>query len=1186
MSKLIKISKNNLGLILVCSLIGLILAGVFISCNESSPTEPTIQKSETQDDSAVKKGEVEEEEAAEAQKSEEKKAVTSAEEESVTAEGKKAVKGAVKADETVVDRESKSPAVERAKELSERVSIPAAVERAEKESETISRQGEKAKKVEDEKPVSTREDRSKGVKDRKSVPTVTERSRGTEEGTKASRESGTPGGVLSPEDNSLLKIGNQSTENLPFNMPIESLPGDCNSPSTEPVYATADVDGNTGEWILANDFFACMYEAGNPSFTVLSKLYLRYDCNTNTVYALVLAEDGFTPLQQPQDAWIKIYDIQQDPLVDGYSGDDGTPPDFQWVYANGNLLGYEASFSLNEGTYNELEAHIQIEGDVGGRTSSTGKGEYRIPLVIDCPECQIECPDNVDGAECDQTDPTYTGTPTLIGECSGITYDYDDQVAMGDCNPYYYTITRTWTAYDGSSIVDQCIQTITVVDNTPPTLDGCPDDATYQCYGDVPAPATVTATDICDDDVPVVFNETESNPGSSCNNTITRTWTATDDCGNTATCTQTITVNDNTAPVLSGCPADITIECDESVPAPATVTATDNCDPNPIVTYDGETITPGACPQEYTITRSWTATDACGNSASCTQTITVEDNTAPELIGCPADVTVECDAVPAPAEVTATDNCDPNPTVTFTETRIEGACAQEYTLIRTWTATDACGNFASCTQTINVIDTTPPVITCPANVTVECDAATDPSATGEATATDNCDASPTISFTDVEAPGSCPQEKTITRTWTATDACGNFSTCTQTINIVDTTPPSITCPADATVECDESTAPANTGSATATDNCDASPTISFTDVVTPGSCPQEKTITRTWTATDACGNSASCTQTIEVVDTTPPTVSCPSNVTVYLEPGDVCPPVVNFSATAVDNCSETVTVTCDPPSGSTFPVGETTVTCTATDECGNVGQCTFTVTVYSSICAVKFYDANLNGVNDDGQIVEGWEFTLSGASIGTATTGSDGKACFTGLLPGDYTVTEMPPEGWVATTSTFQSVYGLECPPVDALEFGNVCLGEGGGHTPGFWRNKNGQALITLDDLQALRNLNLKNEDGSAFDPTTKEEFAEWLKNANATNMSYMLSVHLAAMTLNVRHGFVDGDAIVYAPNCGNTGVGNNFISINDLMADADAALAANSGNQECLKDALDYANNNENFVQPEPCEL
>lgn len=104
---------------------------------------------------------------------------------------------------------------------------------------------------------------------------------------------------------------------------------------------------------------------------------------------------------------------------------------------------------------------------------------------------------------------------------------------------------------------------------------------------------------------------------------------------------------------------------------------------------------------------------------------------------------------------------------------------------------------------------------------------------------------------------------------------------------IDGTNPTFTfVPSNTTVECDDPTDPANTGGfATATDNCDASPIVDYSDDVVPGSCPQSWTITRTWTATDACGNSTSQNQVITVVDTTPPAITCPDNIVVNAEAG-------------------------------------------------------------------------------------------------------------------------------------------------------------------------------------------------------------------------------------------------------------------------------------------------------------
>ncbi|MBK8643241.1 MAG: hypothetical protein IPN15_13795 [Saprospiraceae bacterium] len=143
-----------------------------------------------------------------------------------------------------------------------------------------------------------------------------------------------------------------------------------------------------------------------------------------------------------------------------------------------------------------------------------------------------------------------------------------------------------------------------------------------------------------------------------------------------------------------------------------------------------------------------------------------------------------------------------------------------YTITRTWTATDACNNNTSCIQTITVQDVTKPVITCPVNVTANCQDDLSPTGTGSATATDNCDNTPAITYNDVSTKGTDPEQcnyytYTITRTWTATDACNNNTSCIQTITVQDVTKPVITCPVNVTANCQDDLSPTGTGSATA-----------------------------------------------------------------------------------------------------------------------------------------------------------------------------------------------------------------------------------------------------------------------------------------------------------------------------------------------------------------------------------
>jgi hypothetical protein len=171
-------------------------------------------------------------------------------------------------------------------------------------------------------------------------------------------------------------------------------------------------------------------------------------------------------------------------------------------------------------------------------------------------------------------------------------------------------------------------------------------------------------------------------------------------------------------------------------------------------------------------------------------------------------------------------------------------------------------------STLAKCDVEPPVIVCPPDLVLECDQDTSPANAGTATATDVCDPDPDIVYADNEIPGTCPQALTILRTWTATDDAGNQGVCTQTITVVDTTPPEVFCPSDVVVSCGAPTDPGSTGTATASDNCDTDPDVAYFDVVVPSSCladPVQETIERTWVATDACGNATACLQTITVL---------------------------------------------------------------------------------------------------------------------------------------------------------------------------------------------------------------------------------------------------------------------------------------------------------------------------------
>jgi hypothetical protein len=357
---------------------------------------------------------------------------------------------------------------------------------------------------------------------------------------------------------------------------------------------------------------------------------------------------------------------------------------------------------------------------------------------------------------------------------------------------------------------------------------------------------------------------------------------------------------------------------------------------------------PGATAFSYTLANAHPAniggysvvvSNSFGSLTSLVATLTVVDTIVP-AIACPSNISVQCFAdipVPNAGSVTASDACATPVKTWVSDTYVTNGCVIVVT--RTYKATDGASNMSTCAQTITVQDTIAPMITCPANGTVQCFGDVPAVNLAAVTATDNC-GTPVNSFVrDTYATNGCII--VVTRTYRATDACGNTNDCAQTITVQDTTPPSITCPSAVTVQCDAGVPLSNFAGGTTSDNCDPSPVVTHVRDVAVGSCP--KTITRTYRATDACGNTNDCTQTITVHDTTPPSIICPTNRIVGSDAGLCTASGVSLGTPiASDNCG-VASVTNNAP--AVYPFGDTFVTWTVIDGCGNTNACVQRVTV-------------------------------------------------------------------------------------------------------------------------------------------------------------------------------------------------------------------------------------------------
>ncbi|WP_222845923.1 HYR-like domain-containing protein, partial [Flavilitoribacter nigricans] len=573
-------------------------------------------------------------------------------------------------------------------------------------------------------------------------------------------------------------------------------------------------------------------------------------------------------------------------------------------------------------------------------------------ITGDAPVCceapQLTCPGDLTISCESSIDPALVGTPEVTDGCGEVSLSHSDVVTGGLCASES-VIVRTWTATDEAGNETICEQTITVQDLTAPLAPQAPENVTVSCAALIPEMPDLVAMDNCMGEVAAL--PSSSITGETCVNnfTIERVWTFVDDCGNTSSISQLITVVDETAPLVPEPPEDVTVDCLSEVPPGMDLTADDGCE-GTITVSPEDAVTPGECINDFVILRTWTFEDACGNVSSVSQTITVKDETAPVAPNPPANVTVSCASdVPVEVELTATDNCDGDITVGPTSVTTEGECANDFTIVRTWTFVDICGNTSSVSQTITVKDETAPVApNPPADVRVSC--ASDVPAEVELTATDNCDGDITVGPTSVTTEGACANDFTIVRTWTFVDICGNTSSVSQTITVKDEIAPvAPNPPADVRVSC-ASDVPAEV-ELTATDNCDGDITVGPTSVTTEGACANDFTIVRTWTFVDICGNTSSVSQTITVKDETAPvapnppvdvTVSCASDVPAEVE------------LTATDNCDGDITV--DPTSVTTEGAcaNDFTIvrTWTFVDICGNTSSVSQTITVKDEIAPV------------------------------------------------------------------------------------------------------------------------------------------------------------------------------------------------------------------------------------------
>ncbi|MFZ1791079.1 MAG: hypothetical protein WAT92_22330, partial [Saprospiraceae bacterium] len=475
--------------------------------------------------------------------------------------------------------------------------------------------------------------------------------------------------------------------------------------------------------------------------------------------------------------------------------------------------------------------------------------------------------------------PDLLGYPSNIVVGCGIGRDvfYKDVFAeKSDC-PGSGLITRSWHIKDQCSNESIQKQFITTVDTSAPLLIEPVENVSIACKADVPTAPELFAIDLCTGEkIKGIFSEMDNGGEAIPSNhlVISRNWYFIDNCGNDQTTRQTITVSGSTDVTYPEAPSAYTVACLDEVGTMEDLVATNGCE-NRAEGLKNELRTGDSCQMQ--IVRIWTFSFPDILTKTISQNITISNKKTPDF-KVPDNLTISCDenrTLEVLGEVgEITTYCNIGTESSFIDGPINEICTGTGSWNRVWQVTDVCGNTAVKNQIISIVDRDAPEInSIPENLNLNCTDEIPLPTPDSVLANDKC-FPPSISFlSDVISNYICANQYTITRTYVATDACGNYSTATQIIEVDDRISPQITqIPNDETVSCSALVADADPSLVLANDNCDI-PTISVeTDIISNYVCPNQYTITRTYVATDACGNTSSSSQIIQVDDQISPTI--------------------------------------------------------------------------------------------------------------------------------------------------------------------------------------------------------------------------------------------------------------------------------------------------------------------------
>ncbi|MFN5238697.1 MAG: HYR domain-containing protein [Bacteroidota bacterium] len=440
----------------------------------------------------------------------------------------------------------------------------------------------------------------------------------------------------------------------------------------------------------------------------------------------------------------------------------------------------------------------------------------------------------------------------------------------------------------------------------------------------------------------------------------TVTLTVTDASLNTATCTSVVTVTETIPPVASCRNLSLSLDFFGQISFSAyqlNQNSTDNCTGAGLLEYSAS-VTSFICDDIGNNVVVLTVFDVSGNLSTCTSTVTILDDIAPNA-GCLSQ-TVHLDnagntVIPAfMLDDNSSDNCTQPADLVFSPLQVEYSCADIGPNTVTLTVTDSEGNSSTCTAVLQVTDSTAPeIVNCPDNAGVSDCIVLVPDMQAGLEADDNCGV---MSIEQVPPAGSSQDDlgQGNTVTFIVTDEHGNTATCTAIVLVNDIVPPVFTnCPGDVTLENNPGTC-ARTFNVTlpvATDNC-SSATVIQTDGLSGMASFPVGTTTQIFEATDAASNTATCVYTVTVEDTEAPHPHCQSAFLNLGSDGTVTVTGAELAPTSTDNCTAPGMLVFEP-AFITYECADVTgqhvVVVQATDEAGNSWTCVSTVIVSDNL---------------------------------------------------------------------------------------------------------------------------------------------------------------------------------------------------------------------------------------------